>query len=144
MNGLEAYQTNQGTVVVGSPADLARQSMYNWRGKQRPSIETISTIRKALEDAGEDWTQLDVDWGQDQITEDEIAFSYIFRWDREGRDGKSLIDQPCNVLARDTMSYAASFVPFRIEFKQKRFNSVLLKFQDGFTLVVSGNSIKKR
>lgn len=139
VGGMEAYQANQGTVVIGSPADMARAGIYNWRSKQRPSQAVVSGIRKALEEAGEDWTELDADWGQEAITPDEIAFPYIFRWDRDGRK-----DQPCNVLARDTLSYPSSFVLFKLTFGQKKFNSVLLKFADGFTMVVSGNSIRKR
>ena len=45
---------------------------------------------------------------------------YIYRWDRQGRKG-----QPCDVLIRT-----------------KVMNSCLVKFEDGYTMVTSGSSIK--
>lgn len=45
---------------------------------------------------------------------------YIYRWDRCGRKG-----QPCRVFARGTM------------------NSVGLEFEDGFTMVTSGNALRR-
>jgi hypothetical protein len=45
---------------------------------------------------------------------------YIYRWDRCGRKG-----QRCRVFARGTM------------------NSVGLVFEDGFTMVTSGNALKR-
>lgn len=45
---------------------------------------------------------------------------YLYRWDRCGRKG-----QRCRVFARGTM------------------NSVGLEFEDGFTMVTSGNALRK-
>ena len=48
------------------------------------------------------------------------AALYLYRWDRCGRKG-----QRCRVFARGTM------------------NAVGLEFEDGFTMVTSGNALKK-
>lgn len=48
------------------------------------------------------------------------GFSYVYRWDRQGRKG-----QPCAVLARGTM------------------NSCLVVFADGYKMVTSINAIAK-
>ncbi len=45
---------------------------------------------------------------------------YIYRWDRHGRKG-----QTCNVTARGTM------------------NSICVKFADGYSMVTSGNAIRR-
>lgn len=45
---------------------------------------------------------------------------YLFRWDRCGRKG-----QPCKVTARGRM------------------NSVRVVFADGFTMITSGNALRK-
>lgn len=45
---------------------------------------------------------------------------YIFRWDRQGRKG-----QRCALLARGRM------------------NSVLVRFADGYTMVTSGNALRR-
>lgn len=45
---------------------------------------------------------------------------YIYRWDRHGRKG-----QTCKVTARGTM------------------NSICVKFADGYSMVTSGNAIRR-
>ena len=49
-----------------------------------------------------------------------IALPYIYRWDRQGRKG-----QPCRVACRGTM------------------NSILVVFADGYSMVTSGNAIRR-
>ncbi|CCF19077.1 protein of unknown function [Pseudorhizobium banfieldiae] len=46
---------------------------------------------------------------------------YIFRWNRQGRKG-----QPCEVLIRTNVM-----------------NTRLVRFADGYTMVTSGNALKK-
>ena len=48
------------------------------------------------------------------------AQRYIYRWNRQGRKG-----QVCTVLARGKM------------------NSICVKFEDGYTMVTSGNAIRR-
>jgi len=50
-----------------------------------------------------------------------MLFSYIYRWDRQGRKG-----QFCAVTARGTM------------------NSCLVVFEDGYRMVTSRNAIMRR
>jgi hypothetical protein len=50
----------------------------------------------------------------------EPAQRYIYRWNRQGRKG-----QICTVLARGKM------------------NSICVKFEDGYTMVTSGNAIRR-
>lgn len=139
VNGVEAYQTNRGTVVVGSPGDLKRGWLYGWRSRSAPaSPAVIAKTKQAFIDAGIDPSELDVDWGEDDIA-GSPELPYIFRHDRHGRK-----NQPCAVLARDTKSYAASFVMFKLTFQEKNFNSCLVKFADGFTMVASRNALKRR
>lgn len=45
---------------------------------------------------------------------------YVYRWDRQGRKG-----QLCELLARGKM------------------NSILVRFADGYTMVTSGNAIRR-
>lgn len=45
---------------------------------------------------------------------------YVYRWNRQGRKG-----QLCSVLARGTM------------------NSILVRFNDGYTMITSGNAIRR-
>lgn len=65
--------------------------------------------------------------------------AYLFRWDRHGRRG-----QPCTVEARsragkfDTGPALAFGTTAR-----PRFNSILVRFADGFAMVTSGNAIRK-
>jgi hypothetical protein len=56
------------------------------------------------------------------------AFPYIFRWDRCGRKG-----QRCAVFARSR----------RGGIYGRGMNSVGVRFEDGFTMVTSGNAIRK-
>lgn len=49
------------------------------------------------------------------------ALPYIFRWNRQARKG-----QPCEVLIRT-----------------KVMNSRLVRFADGYTMITSGNALKK-
>ncbi|CAM5767120.1 hypothetical protein BMIN10S_02119 [Bosea minatitlanensis] len=46
---------------------------------------------------------------------------YLYRWDRHGRKG-----EPCQVTARGKM------------------NSVRVVFADGFTMITSGNALRRR
>jgi hypothetical protein len=48
------------------------------------------------------------------------ALRYIYRWNRKGRKG-----QTCTVLTRGKM------------------NSICLRFEDGYTMVTSGNAIRR-
>jgi hypothetical protein len=69
-----------------------------------------------------------------------MVLPYIFRWNRCGRKG-----QPCRVTARSVPVSRTGAGP-ELAFgapAPKRFNSVALEFADGFTLVTSGNSIRK-
>lgn len=50
----------------------------------------------------------------------DLAFPYLYRWNRCGRKGRR-----CRVFARGTM------------------NSVGLEFEDGFRMVTSGNALRK-
>jgi hypothetical protein len=56
-----------------------------------------------------------------EIIAREGHFPYLYRWDRQGRKG-----QPCGVLCRGTK------------------NSILVEFEDGYTMVTSGNAIRRR
>jgi hypothetical protein len=47
-------------------------------------------------------------------------FAYVYRWNRQGRKG-----QRCRLLIRGKM------------------NSILVQFPDGYTMVTSGNAIRK-
>lgn len=55
-------------------------------------------------------------------------YPYLYAWDRHGRKG-----QPCKVTARSLRGGA-----------RKNFNSILVVFEDGYAMVTSGNSIRKR
>lgn len=69
-----------------------------------------------------------------------MSFPYLFRWDRHGRKGQS-----CEIEARSRPAGYGS--PFPLAFgtpARPRFNSVLLRFADGFGMVTSGNAIRKR
>jgi hypothetical protein len=50
------------------------------------------------------------------------AYPYVYFWNRHGRKG-----QPCKVTAR-----------------AKRMNSIRVEFEDGYAMITSGNSIRKR
>jgi hypothetical protein len=50
----------------------------------------------------------------------ELKWPYIYRWERLGRKG-----QLCRVTARGRM------------------NSICVEFEDGFTMITSGNAIRK-
>lgn len=45
---------------------------------------------------------------------------YLYRWDRQGRKG-----QPCRVTMRG------------------KFNSIRVEFEDGYTMITSGNAIRR-
>jgi hypothetical protein len=49
-----------------------------------------------------------------------MDFPYVYRWDRQGRKG-----QRCRVLSRGKM------------------NSICVVFEDGYTMISSGNAIKR-
>jgi hypothetical protein len=65
---------------------------------------------------------------------------YIYRWDRVGRKG-----EPCAVEARARPGQGEN-AP-RLAFgtpARPRFNSILVRFADGFAMVTSGNAIRRR
>ena len=47
-------------------------------------------------------------------------FAYVYRWNRQGRKG-----QRCRLLLRGKM------------------NSILVEFADGYTMITSGNAIRR-
>ncbi len=49
-----------------------------------------------------------------------VPVDYVYRWDRQGRKG-----QTCRVTARG------------------KFNSIRVVFADGYTMITSGNAIRK-
>ena len=49
-----------------------------------------------------------------------VRLPYIYRWDRHGRKG-----QPCEVTARGSK------------------NSICVRFSDGYSMVTSGNAIRR-
>lgn len=68
-----------------------------------------------------------------------IARRYIYRWNRQGRKGGL-----CTVTARSkpgrSLTPALAFgAPLR-----PRFNSICVRFEDGYTMVTSGNAIRKQ
>lgn len=66
------------------------------------------------------------------------AQCYIYRWNRHGRKG-----QACTVTARSKPRRAAT--P-RLAFgapHRPRFNSICVAFADGYTMVTSGNAIRR-
>lgn len=71
-----------------------------------------------------------------------IAYPYVFQWAKLGPDRKGT---RCRVMARsklpvalDRLDVVAGAHP-----APKNFNSILLEFEDGHTVVTSGNSIRK-
>lgn len=73
-----------------------------------------------------------------------IAYPYVYQWRRLGEDRKG---QRCRVLARSKLPVALCRLDLDIVVGEhpapKNFNSILLEFEDGFTVVTSGNSIRK-
>lgn len=72
------------------------------------------------------------------MTAGAMAQLYIYRWNRQGRKG-----QVCTVTARSRASGTAT--P-RLAFgapHRPRFNSICVRFEDGHTMVTSGNAIRK-
>lgn len=66
------------------------------------------------------------------------AQRYIYCWNRQGRKG-----QVCTVTARSKPS--ATRTP-RLAFgapHRPRFNSICVRFENGYTMVTSGNAIRR-
>lgn len=64
---------------------------------------------------------------------------YLFRWDRHGRKG-----QPCTVEARSRAGRGDNAPPLAFGAPARpRFNSILVRFADGYAMVTSGNAIRK-
>lgn len=67
-----------------------------------------------------------------------MTYPYVYRWDRQGRKG-----QRCEVLAR---SRPARGEPWPLAFGapgRPRFNSILVRFEDGYSMITSGNAIRR-
>ncbi|MBA1141709.1 hypothetical protein [Mesorhizobium neociceri] len=66
--------------------------------------------------------------------------TYFYRWDRHGRKG-----QRCKVTARSGVALCGLGPPLVVfgEPGIKRFNSIRVTFADGFTMVTSGNAIRR-
>lgn len=64
---------------------------------------------------------------------------YIYRWDRHGRKG-----QGCAVTARSKAASASFALPGFGRPAWPRFNSIRVEFADGFTVITSGNAVRKR
>lgn len=68
-----------------------------------------------------------------------MTLSYLFRWDRFGRKG-----MPCEVLARSRAGRGDTGPALAFGTTARpRFNSILIRFADGFTMVTSGNAIRR-
>jgi hypothetical protein len=67
------------------------------------------------------------------------ALAYIFRWDRHGRKG-----EPCAIEARARPGRGDNGPPLAFGTPARpRFNSILVRFADGFAMVTSGNAIRR-
>lgn len=66
------------------------------------------------------WPRRCASWPRWRVSQSD-QLPLVYRWDRCGRKG-----QPCRVTARGTM------------------NSVRVVFADGFTMITSGNALRKR
>lgn len=72
-----------------------------------------------------------------------VVYPYVFQWAKLGPERKGA---RCRVLAR-SKTPSALCRPVAIAGEHpappKNFNSILIEFEDGFTVVTSGNSIRK-
>ncbi|MBZ9985711.1 hypothetical protein LB572_01225 [Mesorhizobium sp. BH1-1-5] len=69
----------------------------------------------------------------------QLAYPYIFRWDRHGRKG-----QACTVTARSKAAPGTFALPGFGRPASPRFNSIRVEFADGYVMVTSGNAIRRR
>lgn len=67
-----------------------------------------------------------------------MTLPYVYRWDRHGRKG-----QPCEVTARSKAHAGATPLLAFGKPARPRFNSIRVEFADGFTLITSGNAIRR-